>query len=171
MKHVLPRFQRPIKSKGEPFIDVSYWETATQAHDAKDYKKALVETINYINPALLKGKDTDKDIEIVQSQGSTEIHITITDDTFSVKAPFLKITENTNKVALYRKVAEVNFHPLKLTQIILHNDTLWFEYKTPIELCQPYKIYYLLREICISADNYDDEFIENITLNSTKSLK
>lgn len=160
MKHVLPRFQRPIKSKGEPFTDVSHWSKAVEAYDAKDYRKALIETINYINSALLEGKDTDRDIEIVQSQGSAEIQMTITDNIFSIRAPFLKITEQTNKVALFRKVSEINFHPLKLAQIQLDGDTLWFGYKTNIALCQPYKVYDVLRDICVYSDNYDDEFID-----------
>lgn len=160
MKHVLPRFQRPIKSKGEPFIDVSYWDKAIQAYDSKDHKRALIETINYINPKLLAGKDTDKNIEIAQGQGSSEIHITITGDTFSVRAPFLRILDDTNKTALFRRVAEVNFHPLKLAQIRLDGNTLWFGYETAIKLCQPYKVYDVLREISIYSDNYDDEFID-----------
>lgn len=160
MKHVLPRFQRPIKSKGEPFTDVSHWSKAVEAYDAKDYRKALIETINYINSALLEGKDTNRDIEIVQSQGSAEIQMTITDNIFSIRAPFLKITEQTNKVALFRKVSEINFHPLKLAQIQLDGDTLWFGYKTNIALCQPYKVYDVLRDICVYSDNYDDEFID-----------
>lgn len=160
MKHVLPRFQRPIKSKDEPFVDVSHWEKAVEAYDSKNYRDALIETINYINPKLLANKDRDGDIHIVQSQGSSEIHITIADGTFSVKAPFLRIVENTNKVALFRRVAEVNFHPLKLSQIHLDGNTLWFMYKTDIPLCQPYKVYDVLREISINSDNYDDEFID-----------
>ena len=89
-----------------------------------------------------------------------EISISITQDTFTIRAPFVKVTEQTNKVALFRRVAEINFNPLTLAQIHLRDNVLWFEYETPLELCQPYKVYDLLREISVYADNYDDEFIE-----------
>ncbi len=160
MKNVVPHFQRPIKSKDEPRIDVSYWDKAMDAYDAKNYRNALLETINYINSNLLQGKDTEGDIDIVQGQGSAEIQITITKDNFLVKAPFVKITDDSNKVALFRRVAEINFNPLTLAQIHLIDGALWFEYEMPITLCQPYKVYDVLREISVYADNYDDEFID-----------
>lgn len=160
MKNVLPKFQRPIQGIDEPRTEVSHWDKAMDAYDAKDFRKALIETINYMNPELLSNKDTQTGFSLVKGQGSAEIHVTVNDTTFSVKAPFLRVTDTTNKVALFRKIAEVNFNPLTLSQIHLKDDTLWFEYEMPIELCQPYKVYDVLREICVYADDYDDEFVE-----------
>lgn len=160
MKHVLPRFQRPIKSKGEPRSALAYWTKAMEAYDAGDHRSALINTLLYINPSLLNGTDIEGPVQIVRPQGSAVIHIEITADSFSIRAPFLRITESTNKIALYRRVAEVNFHPLKLTQIHLNAGILWFEHQTKIELCNPYKVYDLLKEISLFADDYDDEFIE-----------
>jgi len=160
MKNVIPQFQRPIQGIDEPRTEVSSWDKAIDSYDAKDHRKSLIETINYINPELLKGANTVGDIVLDRGQGSAEIQVRITATTFSVKAPFLKVTEDTNKVALFRKIAEVNFNPLTLAQIRLKEHTLWFEYESPIALCQPYKVYDVLREICIYADDYDDEFVE-----------
>ncbi|WP_394749772.1 type III secretion system chaperone family protein [Spongiimicrobium salis] len=160
MKNVLPKFQRPLKSTHEPMTNVVHWDKAMDAYDNKAYRTALIETINYMNPTLLSGIDTSGNISIVQSQGSAEIQVDISDTTFSVKAPFLKVTDATNKVALFRKITEVNFNPLTLAQIHLKEDTLWFGYDTPISMCQPYKVYDVLREICVYADDYDDEFVE-----------
>ncbi len=160
MQNVLPKFKRPIQGIDEPRTEVSHWDKAMDAYDAKDFRTALIETINYMNPEILSSKETDGDINITRGQGSAEIQVTIASDTFTVKAPFLKVTEKTNKVALFRKVAEVNFNPLTLAQIHLKDDTLWFEYEMPISLCQPYKVYDVLREICVYADDYDDEFVE-----------
>ena len=160
MKNVLPKFQRPIQGIDEPRTEVARWDQAMDAYDAKNYRKALIETINYINPDLLKGKETSGPIELVRGQGSAEIQVNISGTTFTVKAPFLRATDTTNKVARYRKIAEVNFNPLTLAQIHLKEDTLWFEYQSPISLCQPYKVYDVLREICVYADDYDDEFVE-----------
>ncbi len=141
-------------------MDVSYWSKAMDAYDAKNYRQALLETINYINSDVLQNHSLNDDLQIVHGQGSAEIRISISQDMFSVKAPFVKITENTNKVPLFRKVAEINFNPLTLAQIRRKQDVLWFEYETPIALCQPYKVYDVLREISVYSDDYDDEFIE-----------
>jgi len=159
MENVLPKYVRPIAKIDDPINQVSFWDEAVDAFDEKKYKETVLAVINYINPTLLKDKNTDNDIEIVQMQGSAEIHIKVTDKTFSVKAPFLKITDKTNKIALLRKVAEVNFSPLRLAQIHLNNNELWFEYEMPMELSQPNKVYDILRNVAVYADDYDDLFI------------
>ena len=94
-------------------------------------------------------------------QGSAEIHLKITDTTFCIRAPFLRIGDKTNRVALLRRVAEVNFSPLRLEQIHLKKDELHFEYEMPIELAQPNKVYDIIRNVALFADKYDDEFVEN----------
>ncbi len=161
MKNILPRYKRPLESIGDPIINVEYWDKAQDAFDNKEYKKTIIEVINYINPELLKNIDTTQDINLTQMQGSAEINVTVTDDFFKLSVPFLKITDATNEVALYRKVAEINFNILTLSQIKLREDELWFEYEMPIALCQPNKVYDLLREVCVYADDYDDLFINN----------
>jgi len=160
MENVLPSYKRPIASIDDPTNKVEHWNVAIDAFDEKDFKKSIIEVINYMNPKLLEGIDISKDIEIVQMQGSAEVHVMVTDKTFSVKAPFLKITDKTNKIALLRKVSEVNFTPLSLAQIQLENNELWFEYEMPIELSQPHKVYDIIRNVCVYADDYDDIFIE-----------
>lgn len=161
MENVLPKYTRPIKGIDEPTVNVDFWDEAIDAFDNKTFRKSAIAVVNYINPELLKGKDTEGEIDITQMQGSAEIHVKITQSDFIVKAPFLKLTNETNKVALLRKVSEVNFSPLTLAQINLHDDELWFEYTMPLELCQPNKVYDLLREVCVYADDYDNMFIDN----------
>ena len=159
MENVIPKYSRPIKSIDDPVNKVEAWDVAIDAFDEKDYKKCVINTINYINPSLLEDVNTEGDFEIIKMQGSAEIHVKVTGDTFSVKAPFLKITPETNRVALLRKVSEVNFSPMTLAQINLKDTALWFEYEMPLSLCQPNKVYDLLREVCVNADEYDDMFI------------
>ena len=73
--------------------------------------------------------------------------------------PFLEFSD-THKIPLLRKIAEVNFSPLNLAQIKSKNNQLYFKYETPLHLCEPYKIYYVLEEICHNADNMDDELLD-----------
>ena len=171
MENVLPKYVRPIKSIDDPVVNVDYWEEAVDAFDEKKFKKSVIAVINYLNPQLLKDKNTAHDIEIIQMQGSAEIQVKITDEIFSIKAPFLRITDQTNEVALLRKVAEVNFSPLRLAQIHQKNDELWFEYEMPIDLAQPNKVYDILRNVSIYADDYDDMFIEKYNATFYKKPK
>ncbi len=157
----MPDYKRPLTTSSEPTVDVSFWNEAIDAFDEKEFRKAAIATVNYINPNLLKDIDTEQDIDITQMQGTAEIQLKITKDTFSVKAPFLRITDKTNKVALLRRVSEINFSPLTLPQIYLRNNELWFEYEMHIDLSQPNKVYDILREVCVYADDYDNMFIEN----------
>jgi len=159
MENVIPKYVRPIAKIDDPVNKVSFWDEAIDAFDEKKHKETVLAVINYINPDLLEGKNTDGDIEIIQMQGSAEINVKVTDTTFSIKAPFLRISEKTNKVALLRKVAEVNFSPLRLAQIHQNNNELWFEYEMPIELSQPNKVYDIIRNVAVYADEYDDLFI------------
>ena len=161
MKNILPTYRRPFKSTEEPSVHVKYWDEAKEAYDDKAYKKSLIAVINYLNIHVLEGVDLEGDISFVQMHGSAEINVKITETTFSVKVPFLKIAEETNVVALLRKVAEVNFSRFDLAQISLDGDKLTILYETPLALCQPFKIYTLLREVSFRADEFDDEFIEN----------
>jgi len=91
--------------------------------------------------------------------GSISLNISMIDDQLDVEAPFLSIFES-KRIPLMRKVNEMNFSPLNLSSIQLEGDRLFFRYSCPIELCEPYKTYDALREICVYADSYDDEFIQ-----------
>jgi len=161
MENVMPKYVRPIAKIDDPVNKTEFWDEAVDAFDEKKYKQTVMAVINYINPGLLKDKNTGEDVEITQMQGSAEIQVKITDDTFSVKAPFLKITPETHKIPLLRRVAEANFAPLMLAQIHLKGDELWFEYEMPIELSYPNKVYDILRNVAVFSDDYDDVFIEN----------
>lgn len=160
MENVLPRYQRPIVSINDPVNNVEHWNNAVDAFDEQQFKKTSIEIINFMNPNILKEVDLEQDIVFTQMQGSAEVQVKITDEIFSVKAPFLKITEQTNKVALLRKIAEINFSPLKLAQIRLYENELCFRYEMPIELAQPNKVYDILRNVAVFADDFDDIFVE-----------
>ncbi len=171
MKDILPKYKRPIAKIDDPTVNVDFWDEAVDAFDDKNYKQSVLAIINYINLNILKNIDTKQDVVFTQMQGSAEIKVKITDEIFCVKAPFLRITEQTNQVALLRRVAEVNFTPLRLVQIHLKDDELFFEYEMPIELAQPNKVYDILREVCVYADVFDDKFIEKYKAEFYKTPK
>jgi hypothetical protein len=156
----LTKYRKPINGINEPISNARYWDTAYDNFEVKKYKESLLGVLNYINPSLLENKDVKSEkIKISQQHGSALININIDNSGFEVNVPFLKIN-GANTIPLLRKVVEINFSPLSLAEIILKDNALWFQYSTPLEMCQPNKIYDVLREICVYADKYDDEFIK-----------
>ena len=67
------------------------------------------------------------------------LFISLLNNTCSIKAPFLQLPEK-NVVGLLRQMAEINFSVLVMSQIVRHENQLWFEFACPLELLEPYKI-------------------------------
>ncbi len=159
---ITPKYQKPILYSNQPVTTAPFWDDALTFFDAKEYEQSFTATLNYINKDILKGKMVQPGFEkIIYPHGSSEIHIEYVDGQLFFCAPFLKVPEK-HKVPVLRKIAELNFTPLTLAQIVYEptKEMLEFQYRMPIELAQPNKVYDLLREICVYADEYDDEFIK-----------
>lgn len=157
----------PIHIKQASTRQDEKWDDSEELFNTKQYAKVLPTVLAYIG-AHLKNKKIKDTYEI--PHGSVVIHITQTDTELHIKCPFLSIT-NSKKVPLMRKLAEIRMHPLNLTNVVLDNDLVYFTFSCPINLCEPYKIYAVLREICYYADSYDDEFIEKFDASHLQAPK
>lgn len=158
MNNTLSYFPSITHSNKSP-VDVAYWQTVLDLYDRKQLKESTIGLLRYANPVMFEKYGSADKTRFEFPHGSVILKVNITDKIFSVDAPFLQIPEQ-NAVPLLRQVAELNFYPLKLSSIKLNGNQLWFHYECPIETCEPYKIWDVLYEICIDADTYDDEFIE-----------
>jgi len=156
--NVTPLLLPPVIDSSTYKMDVSSWDKALDAFDAGNFKEAILTLLNYVDPELIGKTGNADSSEFIIPHGSALVTLKISKDTFSVDAPFLILPEK-NTIPLLRQVSTINFSPLVLADISLKNDQLSFHYSCPLSLCEPYKIYYVLREICIYADMYDDEFI------------
>lgn len=158
MNYSLKYYPSIIKSN-QSQVDIDYWTTVMDNYDAKKYKEAAIGVIRYANPKLYVQYGNANKTEFEIPHGSVTVHIKVTDTTFKVSAPFLLIPTE-NPIPLYRQIAQLNFSPLNLVNINLNGESLSFEYECPIETCEPYKVWDILYDICIYADSYDDEFID-----------
>ncbi|MBN1620161.1 hypothetical protein JW890_05525 [candidate division WOR-3 bacterium] len=135
------------------------WQITLDSHNKKQYRDTILNLLNYLDPDVIKKCGNKKCDEFNIPHGSIIINMKITDKDLEINAPFLSIPDK--KVnALLRQLAEINFSVLFLTQIVLEEERLYFRIKVPLQLCEPYKLYDILYEICINADHYDDLFIE-----------
>lgn len=159
---ITPKYLKPLMYSNAPVTTLSYWDEAVAAFDMQEYKESLTAIINYINQDILKGKEISSNMkEILYPHGTTTVSISVKEDVLYISSSFLRVPEK-HKIPLLRKVAELNFTPLTLAQIRYSKDKniLAFYYNTPLSAAQPNKIYDLIREICVFADDFDDEFIK-----------
>lgn len=73
----------------------------------------------------------------------------------------VEVTDETNLVALLRRVAELNFHYSDIEYIVYRDNKLYYEFEEELTLCEPNKVYYTIRDVVFSADRYANEFIEH----------
>lgn len=154
-----PKYFPSIIKSNESQVDFTYWDKVMEFYEAKKFKETAVGVIRYANPKLYETYGNEEKTEFNIPHGSILINITVTDETFKISAPFLNVPTE-NPIPLYRQIAQLNFSPLNLVNIVLKEKQLSFEYECPIETCEPYKIWDILYDICIYADSYDDKFIE-----------
>ena len=140
-------------------INVSKWDDVMDSYENKAYKDAMLHMIDYINPAIKQTYSNGSENAFSVPHGSIIVNFEVTDTHFTVNAPFVKLPEG-GSIPILRQVAQLNFWPVGLANIVLDgDDQLTFEFTCPLEMCEPYKIYDVLREICTNADRYDDLFI------------
>jgi hypothetical protein len=151
-------FHETLNRTNKPITTDESWDKVMASHKEQNFKAVITGILNYVDPELIPKYGNADQTEFKIWHGSVQVQINISATTFKVTAPFLDISES-KKIPLLRKVTELNFSPLNLAMIVLQNNQLVFQYECPLTLCEPYKTYEVLREICIYADSYDDEFI------------
>jgi hypothetical protein len=157
----------PIQTKRASTRQDEKWDEALAFFNSKQYQMVLPTLLDYVS-SQLQAKKEGNTYKI--PHGSVIITIVETATELSIKCPFLNIAK-AKKVPLMRRLAELRMHPLNLTNVTLENDLVNFSFSCPIQLCEPYKIYSVLREICYYADSYDDEFIEKFEATNLQEPK
>lgn len=151
-------FRKPIIEPENSKINADIWPIVQAYYEKGDYANTIRYCINYIDSSVEK-KYANADYTYYKiPHGTTFVIIQITEEQFEVIAPFLNI-DVAKKVPVLRQVAQLNFYPLSITNIALKDAQLYFKFACNLNECEPNKIYDVLKEICINADNYDDEFI------------
>jgi predicted transcriptional regulator len=139
-------------------INIDAWDKSIDAFDNKEFYKSFEEFLNYVNPEFYKKYGNSQGTEFSIPHGSIVVNIKLEDNMLKISAPFLSLPEK-NVIPLLRQVCTLNFTNLNLAQIVLTDGKLHFEYACPIELVNPWKLYSVFHEICITGDKYDDEYV------------
>jgi len=150
-------FNLSMIASTESKMDVDAFDRSTDAFDNKDYLQSFYALLDYLNPEIRKKYGNAAGTEFTVPHGSIVVNVKIENNELKVTAPFMNLPEK-GRVPLLRQVAGLNFNNMDLAQIVLKDNQLSFEYSCPMALVNPYKMYYVLQEICCTGDKYDDEF-------------
>jgi hypothetical protein len=134
------------------------FDESEKAFEEKQYQQSFYALLDYINGTFRTKYGNAKGTEFTIPHGSIMLNLKLEKKELKITAPFLSLPEK-NRIPLLRQIAGLNFTNLDLAAIVLKDDQLFFEYSCPLSLANPYKIYYVLREICRTGDRYDDEFV------------
>jgi hypothetical protein len=151
-------FHKTLAGTVKNNVDSDIWNKAVKLFEDGNYADSVRECIRFINPSIESQFANAGRTEYNVPHGSIIVHLKVTEQDFFITAPFLNI-ETSKKIPVMRQAAQLNFLPLALSHIVMEGEQLFFKFSCPLDLCEPYKIYDVLREICINADYYDDEFI------------
>ncbi len=150
-------FVQSVYSPETSKLNDDLWDKAIEDFKQEQYKSAVFALLDYVDPELRKNFSVENGYEI--PHGSVKVRVEIINDQLKIYCPFLDIKDS-KKVPLMRKLAELKQHPLNLANISVSDDQAHFFFNCNLHNAEPYKIYNILREICVFADRYDDEFIE-----------
>ncbi len=134
------------------------WKTAEDQYKQGQYLEALCSTITYIDSEIGAKFKADPEAGVSVPHGSMQLFIKVSNNEFQLLSPFVDISQ-AQKLVILRKVCEINFNILSLAKIECKEDTLSFLFRCPLEACEAWKIYDILREVCWTADKYDDDFV------------
>lgn len=138
-------------------VNLEAWDASIEAFENKEFLKSFYSLLDYLNPEFRSKYGNAEGTEFNIPHGSIVVNLKLEDGQLKINAPFVSLPEK-GKIPLLRQVAGLNFRNMDLARISLKDDKLYFEYSCPADLVNPYKIYYVLEEICKTGDRYDDEF-------------
>ncbi len=161
-------YHPPLRGAYDHRLAPIFYEASVHAYNDKDYVTSIDNLIGYLTHDTHERKeDIDGRYVYTLPHGSIVITVSIDKekDIVHIRAPFVSIAES-KVIPLLRKATQLNFSPLVLSRILLEGNAMYFDYKTILEDTDPDKLYDILREICLQADTYDDEFI--LKFNATR---
>lgn len=138
-------------------INVDAFDESVEAFENKEFLHSFYSLLDYINGEFRTKYGNKQGTEFNIPHGSIVVNLKLENEQLYITAPFVALPEK-NKIPVLRQVAGLNFNDMNLARIALKDDKLFFEYSCPLELINPYKIYYILEEICRTGDKFDDEF-------------
>ncbi|MEN2486674.1 hypothetical protein AAYQ05_02635 [Flavobacterium sp. B11] len=151
-------YYSPINSSLYKELNISAWNSCVDNYEKENHKESLVDFLNYLDPNIYEQYSNPEKTIFTIPHGSSIIILKIENNHLFIEAPFIKLPE-AKFIPILRKSSEINFSYMTLPNIKLQDNEMKFVYDMPLELCNPWKLYDILRNITFNADKYDDEFV------------
>ncbi len=143
-------------------VNLNEWFVCYDLYKKGDYYSSFIHLLKYINPPY-EIPDTSE-LNLKYPHGSVYVQIQANHDFYRIDVPFLKFTPQSIRIPAMRQMIEANFSSLILGQIELKENEVWIHYEDKMSNFDPYKVYDLLNEICLEADNTDDYYVDRFKL-------
>lgn len=151
-------------------VDLDQWPAVMQVFQEGKYRDAFLAVLKYINKEQFEKYGNDDKTHFEFHHGSNKIYVDVDDKEYTIRSPFLKVTGD-KVIPFLRQVTELNFNTLVLPRVVLEDGVLTFKFASPIDGSFPYKLYDLFKNICHTADNYDDFFISKFGAEHAEPLE
>lgn len=157
VKYVFP-YITPVAEEEPRNVQNKLLEESLALYEHKRYIEALHTLLDALDGGLREKYGNADGTEFHIPHGSIVVDIIIANEMLSISADFLRVPQNTNRIAMLRQVAELNNISLMLSRISLDGDKLRISYECALSAAHPPKIHSTLHNICRVGDKYDDEF-------------
>ncbi|MDE6557024.1 MAG: YbjN domain-containing protein [Duncaniella sp.] len=155
MKTTFPYFA-PVTDSQLVYTDGEVMDEAVEAYEQGDYLKSIQLLIDALDGDFREKYGNHDGTRFTIPHGSIVVDIDVSPDMLHISADFLRLPEK-GRVAMLRKIAEMNIENLMLARFVKDGDYLKMEYSCPITDTHPHKIHSVLHNICTIGDKYDDE--------------
>ena len=139
-------------------FSVPSWDSCVANYEKGAYNESFVDFLNYLDSNIYNQYSNPEKTIFTIPHGSAVVVLKLENNHLYIETPFVKLPE-TKFMPILRKCSEINYSFMTLPNIKIQGDELKFTYDMPLELCNPWKLYDVLRNITYNADKYDDEFV------------
>ena len=152
-----PIFVTPVLDSTQSKVNTELLEQSVERYGEGKHLEAFHLLLDHLNPGFRAKYGNADGTEFSIPHGSILVNIRIADGRMLISADFLEIPEK-GRVAMLRQVADLNINRLMLPRFRKEGDRLKMEYECTMAQSHPYKLFFVLRNICHVGDRYDDEF-------------
>jgi len=147
----------------------SAWNHCLLAYQEERYHDALRSFLCMLDAAKVpEGSLVGK--EVCLEHGSVRMRVKVSEDSFTVEVPFLRVPEGGRAVAMMRKVMNLT-NDLAMSRFILRNeDEIYILHRDAIAGVHPAKLRGVFGSVCTVADTYDDLFVDKFGATRVEAL-
>lgn len=165
-----PSYVDPFReAPGASTWSESAWNDALLAYQEERYHDALRSFLCMLDAGRVpEGSLVGKEIRL--EHGSVRMLVKVSEESFSLEVPFLRIPEGGRAIAMMRKVMNLT-NDLAMSRFLLRDENeIFVVHRDAIAGVHPAKLRGVFASVCTVADTYDDLFEEKFGATRVEAL-